>query len=88
MDRAFTARETSESPARNSYPVTPNNTDDIGPYEPKGVWVGTGGTIVGQLVGDTEDREFVNIGNGTFLPFKFRLIKATGTNASDIVAVY
>lgn len=88
MQQASVAKETSESPARNSYSVTPHDSNEIGTYEPKGVWVGSGGTIVGQLIGDTADRTFVNVANGTFLPFKFRLIKATGTTASDIVAVF
>lgn len=88
MERAFTAKETAESPARNSYPVTPHDTNEIGTYEPKGLWVGSGGTLVGRLMGDTADRTFTNIGNGSYLPFKFRIIKATGTTASDLVALY
>jgi hypothetical protein len=75
-------------PARSSYPVTPSNTVEIGPVEPKGVWVGGAGTIVGQLVGDTADRTFAGITAGSLLPLRFRLIKSTGTTATNIVAVY
>ena len=75
-------------PARSSYPVTPNDSAEIGAIEPKGIWVGGAGTIVGQLVGDEADRTFVGIGAGSMLPLRFRLIKATGTTATNIIAVY
>lgn len=88
MQRPSVSRETSESPARNSYAVTPHDTNEIGTFEPKALWVGTGGTLVMELVGDTAATTFLNVPNGTVLPVRPRVIKATGTTAAALVALY
>lgn len=88
MKRASVSRETAESPARNSYAVTPHDTNPIGEYEPKALYVGTGGTLVMELVGDTAPSTFLNVPSGTVLPLRPRVIRATGTTAAGLVALY
>ena len=85
MDR-FT-NVTAESPARGSAAITPDNTVELASV-PKAVYVGTGGNIRGQLVGDTQDVVFVGVPTGAILPVQFKLIKATGTDADNIVGLY
>lgn len=87
MQPANRAQETLESPAQNSYVITPHATNEIGEFIPRSVYVSSGGTIVGQLVGDTEDRTFSNIADGTFLPLSFQYIR-TSTTASGLIALY
>lgn len=88
MKQADAARDDASSPARNSYTVTPHDTNEIGDFVPKAIYVGTGGTIVMQLDGDTASSTFTNVPDGALMPFRARIILATGTTASDIVAVY
>ena len=90
MERPSTARDTSESPARNGYAVTPHDTNEIGTYEPKALYVGTGGTIKIVLVGDPDASvlTFTNVPNGTLLPIRPRIIQSTGTTASGMIALY
>jgi len=88
MKRASTARDTSESPARQAYAVTPHATNEIGTYEPKAIYVGTGGNITCRLVGDSADVVFTNVPDGALLPIIPQYIRVTGTTASDIVALF
>lgn len=87
MKRANTAKETADSPAGLSFPVTTNDSTECCEFEPKGLYVGTGGTVVMRLIGDTADRTFVNVAAGSVLPVRPRIIKATGTTASDMIVL-
>ena len=75
-----------ESPARQSYAVTPDDVTEIGELESRTLYVGVGGTIGGRLVGDTSDRTWSNVPNGYHLPVRFQYIRATGTTASGLIA--
>lgn len=76
--------DTASSPAEISTPVVPNDSTELNPI-PKAILVGTAGVVVGQLLGDTADRTF-KLAAG-YHPLRFRLIKATGTTAADMVAL-
>lgn len=52
----------------------------------KGLYIGTGGTVVGRVAGDTTDRTFVNTQSGSVLPVAFTVIRQTGTTASNMIA--
>ena len=69
---------------RRSTPVTPD--DEALLDATSGLWVGTGGDVVGMLRKDTEVRTFKNVPDGTLLPFDFKIIH-TDTTADDLVAV-
>lgn len=70
--------------SESSAAVTPHDSNAI-PGTPRGLFVGTGGNIVGRLKGDVADQTWKNIGNGSFLPFCFKYIKTTSTAADMIV---
>lgn len=88
MKQAGRYRSTADSPARQSYAVTPHATDEIGDFIPKGIYVGGAGNINGRLVGDTEDQLFTGIAAGTYLPFAFQFIRVEDTTATNIIALY
>jgi hypothetical protein len=87
MRRATPARDTTESSAQHSYPVTPHDSNEIGDIIPRAIRVDVGGTVVFQLLGDTADRT-ITTQNGDWLPISPRIIKATGTTASGIMAFF
>jgi hypothetical protein len=70
---------------KSSAPITPNDTTELAPM--RALYVGTGGTFVGRLRNDSEDRTFV-VADGAILPFDFKLIKSTGlTDAAAMLAI-
>lgn len=83
-DRLVNNGDTMSSPARRSTPIAPNDTNEL-PYLPKALFVGTGGTVIGQLADDTADRVF-KLAAG-YHPLRFKLIKAAGTTAADMLAL-
>ena len=70
--------------ATKSTPITPNDSTEITPPL-RGIHVGGAGDITGRLIDDTEDREFKGLVAGQWYPYAFKLIKATGTTATDLV---
>jgi hypothetical protein len=53
------------------------------------LYVGTGGDIVGKLIGDDPDgadRTWKNVSSGTRLPYAFAIIK-TASTAADMLAI-
>lgn len=72
--------------------VTPSNTVNI-PSISGGVsngcvlYVGTGGDLAVVTVGG-DSVVFANVQDGSFLPIQVLRVKATGTNASNIIALW
>lgn len=69
--------------------VVPSNTADL-TETPKALYVGTGGDIA--MIGDNEvagtaATVWRNVPSGAVVPFRPRRIMATGTTASDILAI-
>ena len=83
-----TAKKSQESPGDNSYAITPSDGVEIGEFLPRALYVGVGGDISLQLEGDDADTVFVAVPSGSFLPLKVRIVNATGTTASSLVAIY
>ncbi len=52
------------------------------------LYVGTGGTVVAQKVGDAAAISYLNVANGQYLDGCWKIVKSTGngTTASNIVA--
>lgn len=88
MKEPTTGRETLESPATNSFAVTPHDSNEVGEYLPRGIYVGAGGNIKMQLEGDTAAVTWVGVVTGTVLWVRPRIIYSTDTTASSIVAFY
>lgn len=75
------------APAVKARAVTPSDTTVVAC---RGLYVGTAGTVVGELFDDA-DGQTTTIevpDNGTFLPISFKRIYSTGTDASNMVALY
>jgi hypothetical protein len=67
-----------------AFNVTPNNTANIG--NPRMIYVGTTGDLNVTLENSTEATILRNFPAGAFLFASVRLVSATGTTASNIVA--
>ncbi len=74
------------APATRAVAVVP---DDGNPLidVPKALYVGTGGAIAMRGTGAV-DTVWKNVASGTVLPFRARYVRATGTTAADILALY
>jgi hypothetical protein len=80
----FAAAANTANPATRSTPVAPHDANEIEVC--RALLVGTAGTVIGRLRDDSADRTF-KLGAGEH-PLRFKLIKATGTTAADMLALY
>lgn len=74
------------NPATRAVAVVPHDINPL-PDVPKALYIGTGGTLVarGASGGDVT---FKNVPEGSVLPLRAQYVRATGTSAADIVALY
>ncbi|THD38347.1 MAG: hypothetical protein E7773_00930 [Sphingomonas sp.] len=75
------------APARRALAVTPHDTNPLTDI-PKALYVGTGGAITMRGVDGTADQLWKNVAAGAILPFRAQYIRATGTTAADLLALY
>jgi hypothetical protein len=75
------------SPAEDGAALVPHDTNPV-VTTPKALFIGTGGHIVMRGVNGTADITFRNVPSGSVLPFRPGFVRATGTTAADIVALY
>ena len=75
------------APATRAVAVTPHDSNALSDI-PKALFVGTGGTVVMRGVGGTADTSWKNVPGGSVLPFRAQYVRATGTTAADILALY
>jgi len=75
------------APARRAAAVVPHDSNPIADV-PKALYVGTGGSITMRGVGGSADQLWKNLPDGTILPFRAQYVRATGTTAADILALY
>jgi hypothetical protein len=54
----------------------------------RALWVGTGGDISAKLGDDISFHTFKNVPDGTALPFRVSEVRASGTTANDMLALY
>jgi hypothetical protein len=55
---------------------------------PKALFVGTGGNVTMRGVGGGADQVWKNVPSGSLLPFRAQYVRASGTTASDLLALY
>jgi len=79
--------DTPSAPATRAVAVTPHDTNAIADL-PKGLYVGGAGNITMRGVNDTADRVWAGVPAGTVLPFRAQYVRATGTTATFILALY
>lgn len=72
--------------ADDGFAVTPSNDTVFDPV-PRALWVGTGGDLTVRTKRGTT-LQFTNVPDGQLLPISCDQVRATGTDADDIVALY
>jgi hypothetical protein len=75
------------APARRAAAVVPSDSEALAEV-PKALFVGTGGSITMRGIGGSADQLWKNVPDGAVLPFRAQYIRATGTTAADILALY
>lgn len=75
------------APATRAVAVTPDDSNALSDT-PKALYVGTGGNITMRGVGGSADQLWKNVPSGAILPFRARYVRATGTSAADMLALY
>lgn len=75
------------APATRAGAVVPHDTNPL-PDIPKALFVGTGGHVTLRGSGGGGDVVFRNLADGTILPVRALFVRAAGTTAADIVALY
>jgi hypothetical protein len=86
MVARYNASEGIEAPASKFSAVTTSDTADLA-YVSRALVIGTGGTLtVISEAGDTV--LFAAVSDGAILPIKCSRVKATGTTATGIVALF
>ena len=74
-------------PAEYAAAVTTSDATVLSPV-PRALYIGVGGDVVVTMAADGTDVTFANVPTGTKLPVRVSKVKATGTTASSIVALY
>ena len=79
-----------EAPPSKAYAVSPNDTVVVGDsddWEPRALYIGTGGDLTVIMARDTAPVLLKNVPSGSLLPMRVSIVKVTGTTAADIVAL-
>lgn len=85
-DAVNSAVEGANAPARHAAAITPSNSVDL-PSPTRGIWVGVGGSVkVDTAGGDTVT--FAGAAAGGVIPVRATRVYATGTTATNLVALY
>ncbi len=88
MPDAFSATADQVSaPARRALAITPNDSNPLADI-PKALFIGTAGNVTMRGVDGAADQLWKNVPAGAILPFRAQFIRATGTTAADILALY
>lgn len=76
------------SPATRHLAITPTDELSALPFLPKALFIGVGGDVTLALIDDPASFvTYKNTANGDWLPLRAVYVKATGTTATNIVAV-
>lgn len=75
------------APARRALAVTPHDANALTDI-PKALYVGTAGHIAMRGVDGSADQLWKNVPAGTLIPFRAQYVRAAGTTAADILALY
>jgi hypothetical protein len=85
-DKFSSLADSVSAPATRGVTIAPHDVNALAEV-PKALFVGTGGTLVARGVGGGADVTFRNVPDGAVLPFRAEFVRATGTSATDIVAL-
>ena len=73
--------------ARHAVAVTPSDSADLARVATKGLFVGGAGNITVDLTDGKTAVLFTGVLAGTFFPVQVKRVRATGTTATNIVAL-
>ncbi|MGE0776195.1 MAG: hypothetical protein AB7G25_17725 [Sphingomonadaceae bacterium] len=86
-DNFSTLGDSPSAPSTYALAVTPHDSNALTDI-PKALFVGTGGNIMMRGKNGTADQLWKNVPSGAILPFRAQYIRATGTTAADLLALY
>lgn len=75
------------SPSVNASVVTPDDATELA-YVTRGLYVGGAGALSVIMRDETEAVTFAGLPAGSVLPIRVKLVRATGTTATSIVAIW
>jgi hypothetical protein len=78
--------DTVDFSAKRLRAVTPHDTNEL-EFVAKALYVGTGGDLTVIAQEDTEAETLPNVAAGSIVPVRAKIVLATGTTASGIVAL-
>jgi hypothetical protein len=76
------------APARYARAVTPSNSSALPDGPCRALFIGTGGDVTLIAAADDQAVLFKNLPDGSTLDVGTKQVKSTGTDATDIVALY
>lgn len=76
-----------DNPASAAEAIVPHDTNALGRTS-RGIYVGAAGNITCRLINDNNDTLFVGVPAGTILPVRVSHVRATGTVAASLVALF
>jgi hypothetical protein len=86
IDTQAQRSDTTDFPAVRLRAVTPHDTDEL-VYVAKALYVGTGGNVSLIAQEDSAAVTLTNVAAGSIIPVRAKIVLATGTTASGIVAL-
>lgn len=86
-DNFSTLGDSPSAPSTYALAVTPHDSNALTDI-PKALYVGTGGNITMRGLNGAADQLWKNVPAGAILPFRARYVRAAGTTAADILALY
>lgn len=85
QDKYFGAPVQLSDPANEAIPIVPDTPlDDAA----RGLYIGGAGDISMKGADDADWRLWKNVAAGTFLPFRVAAVRAAGTTATNMLALY
>lgn len=72
------------APARAPFAIVPSDTQVLPPII-KGIYVGTGGTVVLRGVESNSDVSYVNLPDASYIAVCASHVRATGTTATNLI---
>jgi hypothetical protein len=88
MSDAFAgAVDSASAPATSAATITPHDSNAL-PNIPKAIYVGGSGDIAMRGVNGVADQLWKSVPAGSILPFRAAYVRATGTTATGLLALY
>lgn len=84
MPDSQTYSDGATAPSTAPFAIVPDDTQPL-PALPKGIYVGTGGTVVLRGIAGNADVTYRNLPDASYIAVRALYVRATGTTASDLV---